>query len=74
MNYTVEIPESAQLSEMDLKMILAGELYERGLLTLGQSAKVAGLSKRSFIELMGRYGFSIFQQTEEELLNEIKNA
>ncbi|MDP5168759.1 MAG: UPF0175 family protein [Bacteroidia bacterium] len=74
MTYSIEIPESARLSETDMKMILAGELYERGILTIGQSAMVAGLSKRTFLELMGKYGFSLFQQNEEELLKEIGNA
>jgi predicted HTH domain antitoxin len=42
-------------------------------LSLGQAAKVAGLSKRTFIEIMGKYGFSIFQMSEEEFLNDLEN-
>lgn len=74
MTYTIQIPESASLSEQELKIILGGELYERGILSLGQAAKVAELSKIAFMEMMGKYGFSIFQQTSEDLVEDIKNA
>lgn len=74
MTYTIQIPESASLSEQKLKIILGGEFYERGLLSLGQAAEVAELSKVAFIEMMGKYGFSVFQQTSEDLVEDIKNA
>jgi hypothetical protein len=40
---------------------------------LGEVAKVVGLSKHTFIEIIGKYGFSIFQMSEAELLNDIGN-
>jgi predicted HTH domain antitoxin len=56
-----------------MKIIFGGEMYEGGFLSLGQAATVAGLSKRAFIEIIGKYGFSIFQMSEEELLKDIVN-
>ncbi len=71
---SISIPDTFNLSEPELKIILAGELYEREKLTLGQAAELAELSKRSFIEIMGKYGFSLFSSSEEELLSDIRNA
>lgn len=72
--FSVQLPESSHVSEFDAKVILAGELYERGKLSLGQAAEVAGLSKRAFIEIMGKYGFSIFSDSLEDLHRDIENA
>jgi hypothetical protein len=41
-------------------MYLAGTLYEKGKLSLGQCAQMVGISKRTFIETMGHYGFSFW--------------
>jgi predicted HTH domain antitoxin len=71
---TLRLPESLDLNEPELKIILAGELYEREKLSLGQAADLAGLSKRAFIEIMGMYGFSLFSQSEEDLSSDIANA
>ena len=54
--------------------MLAAKLYEQGKLTLGQSAKVAGLSKRAFIEILGVYGVSVFSTSIDDLLKDIENA
>jgi predicted HTH domain antitoxin len=53
---------------------LASKLYEKEDLSLGQAAKVAGLSKRAFIEILENYGVSIFSENEEDLLADIANA
>lgn len=71
---TLDIPESADLSEHEVKMLFAGKLYEEGKLTLGQAAELAGLTKRSFIEIIGKYGFSIVSDSIEDLHSDIKNA
>jgi len=68
------LPEDLDISEPELKLILAGELYEREKLSLGQAADLAGLSKRAFIEIMGMYGFSLFSKSDEDLLSDIANA
>jgi len=43
------LPENLDINEPELKILLAGELYEREKLSLGQAAALAGLSKRAFI-------------------------
>jgi predicted HTH domain antitoxin len=68
------IPDNINYDETEWKIILAGELYEREKLTLGQAAELAGFSKRSFIEIMGKYGFSIFTDSTDDLISDIANA
>ena len=71
---SLNLPENLDLNVPELKIILAGELYEREKLSLGQAAEVAGLSKRAFIEVMGLYGYSVFSKSEDDLLSDIGNA
>lgn len=71
---TINLPESIESEEFEIKMILAGQLYERGKATLGQAADIVGISKRAFIEIMGRYGFSLFGSSPDDLKSDIDNA
>lgn len=71
---TLEIPDSIDLSEHEVKILLAGKLYERGKLTLGEAAHLTGLSKRAFIEIAGKYGYSIASNSVEDLHADIENA
>ncbi len=73
MTLQFEIPERINIEALELKMIMAGELYERGKMSLGQAAKLVGISKSMFIETMGDYGYSVFGSNEEDILNDIKN-
>ena len=70
----ITLPEMSTTTDADLKMTLASRLYENGQLSLGQAADVAGLTKRTFIELLGKYDVSLFSQTSEELREDIINA
>lgn len=72
MTLQIDVPQSLELSEFDMRMNLAAKLFDRGLVTSGQAAKVAGISKRTFIEIVGNYGVSIFQHDEDELIREIE--
>lgn len=75
MNGTIElsIPKSVDVSDFELKMIVASKLYELGKLSSGQAAEVAGLSKRAFLELLGKYNVSVFGYDEQELEEDLKN-
>ena len=63
---TVKIPKRLSLSEFEISMILASRLYETGKITSGQAAEMVGLSKRAFIELLGKYNVSVFGYTLDE--------
>ncbi len=70
----LQIPDEVDLKEYDFSMIIASKLYQDGKLSSGQAAKIAGLSKRAFIELLGRYGVSVFSDSLSDLKSEIDNA
>lgn len=74
MKITLNIPENVELKEFDFIVYVATKLYEDGIVTAGQAAEMAGLSKKSFVEILGKYGVSLFSQSEDDLLNDIKNA
>ena len=69
---TLELPASLTLSEFDLKMTLAAKLYEDGTLSGGQAADLAGVSKRTFLESLGKYGVSIFGYDADEALEDLR--
>ncbi len=52
---------------MDFKMHLAAQLYEKGIMSSGQAADLAGISKREFIENIGKYGVSVFGESVEDI-------
>ena len=70
----LNIPDTVDLDDREAKMLLASRLYEKGKLSLGQAAEMVGFSKRAFMEILGDYGVSIFNLSEEELDNDINNA
>jgi len=70
----LHIPDDVDLKDSDFSMIIASKLYEDGMLSSGQAAEIAGLSKRAFIELLGRYGVSIFSTSLSDLESDIANA
>ncbi len=68
----ITLPTLTDADDFEVKMMVAGGLYERGKLSAGQAAEIVGLSKRAFIEVMGKFGFSIFGYTAEELEEDLK--
>lgn len=75
MNGTVELtlPKSIDVSDFEIKMIVASKLFELGKLSSGQAAEVAGLLKRAFLELLGKYNVSVFGYDEKELKEDLKS-
>jgi predicted HTH domain antitoxin len=55
----------------EFSMILASKLYEDEILSSGQAAKMAGLTKRTFIELLGKQKVSVFNNSIKELEEDI---
>ncbi len=70
----LNIPNDIDLSEYDFSMILATKLYEDAKLSSGQAAQMVGLSKRAFIELLGKFGVSVFSKNIADLHKDIENA
>ncbi len=68
------IPDSLDLKDFDFSMILAAKLYEDAKLSSGQAAHIVGLSKRAFIEMLGKYDVSVFSSSISDLHSDIANA
>ena len=68
------IPDTVELDKNEASMLFASNLYEKGKLSLGQAAEMAGLSKRTFMELLGKYGVSVFNYPVSDLEKDLENA
>lgn len=62
---TLTVPDS--VDELDVKMQLAAQLFGRGIMSSGQAADLAGISKSAFLENVGKYGVSIFGERVEDI-------
>jgi predicted HTH domain antitoxin len=71
---TINLPDTLEVDDRELAMIVAARLYEQGRLSLGQAAEVAGLTKRTFAELLGTYNVSIFNFPASDLPKDVANA
>ena len=70
----INVPDSVDMKDFDLLMFMASKLYEEARLTLGEAAEMAGVSKRTFIEILAKYNVSLFGDSVEDLKADIENA
>ena len=57
-----------------LKELAVVELFRRAEVSSGYAAEVLGIGRWDFIQLLGRYEVSYFDQSEEELAQELEVA
>lgn len=60
--------------EAEARLILALKLYERGRLSSGLAARLAGVPRVAFLFLLGQHGLSPFGETADELEQDLANA
>jgi predicted HTH domain antitoxin len=65
----IDLPPEVSVEEA--RLLLMVKLFETGRLSLGQAAKLAGYSKRAFMELLGKLGVAVFDYPPEDLQREI---
>jgi predicted HTH domain antitoxin len=65
----IDLP--VNISEDEIKLLLAIKLYEVGKLSLGQAAQLAGFSKRSFIDVLGQHHVPVLNYSADDLREEI---
>ena len=70
----LNIPDTVDFDDKEARMTIASRLYEKGKLTLGQAAELAGLSKSTFMEILGNYGVSVFNYPSSDLDRDADNA
>lgn len=71
---TLNLPDSVDIDEKEIAIILASQLYDKGKLSLGQAADLVGLSKEEFMGVIGKYGVSIFGETLDDIEKYLQNA
>lgn len=65
----VTLPSNISEDEGRLFMALKG--FELGRITLGQAAKLAGFSKRSFMDVLARHRIPVMNYAPEDLEPEV---
>ena len=67
---TIELP--FDVDPEDARLLLTMKLFEEGKVSLGKAAEMAGYTKRTYMELLGKRGIPIFNYPPEELEQEMK--
>ena len=65
---TVELP--IDVTPEEAQLALAVRLYEKGRISLGRAAMIAGFSKRAFMDILGREGVAICNYSAQDLAEE----
>jgi predicted HTH domain antitoxin len=72
--FQIQLPDSINIDTQEIQMLLASKLYEKGVLSVGQAAQMAGFSKRTFMELLGHYQVSVLNYPAEDIMQDFENA
>ncbi|MEO6189224.1 MAG: UPF0175 family protein [Saprospiraceae bacterium] len=70
----LNIPETVDFDVSEALIAIASRLYEKGKLSLGQAADLAGLSKRTFMEILSNFDVSIFNYSTSDFDQDIENG
>jgi predicted HTH domain antitoxin len=72
----VELPFSCSEEEFARELRLAAAIfwYDRGLISQGKGAEIAGMSRAAFIDALGRANVDALQTTAEELRDELERS
>jgi predicted HTH domain antitoxin len=65
MQITIDLPDSLQFTEADLRTELAIALFQQDRVTLGSASKIAGMHVMDFQKLISDRGICIHYDVEE---------
>ena len=68
---TVNLP--AEVDPQEALFLLSAKLYERGRLSLGKAAELAGYTTRTFIEMLGKQGIQVIDYPASDLARELED-
>ena len=79
---TLDMPESAFAAlhqapaefVQEMRVAAAVKWYELERISQGRAAEIAGLTRAAFIDALSRYRVSPFQYSEEDLIEELRDA
>ena len=66
-SFTLNIPDSFNLNEIETKRFIAAKMYETGKLSLGQASALAGLSKMAFSEILADFDVSLINYPASDI-------
>lgn len=69
---TIVIPPT--VTEGEARIYLSMKLFEIGRLSCGQAAELAGTSKRTYMELLGKQGLAAIDYPASELEDDLRHA
>lgn len=65
----IELPPEVSVNEA--RLLLTIKLFETGRISLGQAARLAGYSKATYIEILGKQGVAVIDYPAEDLQREM---
>ena len=68
---TLQLPMT--VSDDEAKLMFAVKLYEFSRTSLGRAARLAGFSKRAFMEILGRNNVPVVSYPADELERELES-
>ncbi len=73
MSISMTLPE-INISEEDLKILLAVKLLDEGLVSLGKASEIAGYSEKAFVEVLLHKGIAPIKYQNLNLDQELSKA
>ena len=70
----LDLPDGVKLSGHDAAMIIAAKLWQEGYISYGKAAHMVGITKREFIESLGKYGYPFTNISPDELRQELAHV
>lgn len=70
----LELPDSLEYDNNDIKTFIAAKLYESGRLTISEAAELSGYSVITFMELLKDYNVSVLNYPASDLESDVRNA
>ncbi len=70
----LDLPDSIDYDNNDLKTFIAAKLFEAGKLTMSQAAELSGLTITEFMDRLGEFNVSVFNYPASVLESDVSNA
>jgi predicted HTH domain antitoxin len=69
-----ELGYSAEDISREVPVLLVLKRFRQGLISSGKAANILGWTRRDFLDLLAAEGIPLYDPSEEELAEELKNA